>query len=400
MKRSYYVDQIRPFIDKGLVKVFTGIRRCGKSHIMEMVRDMIVEKGVLASQIVEANFESKVLDFVKSVELSVEYVKSKAEAVGGKRLYLLFDEIQELDGWEKLVNSLLIDFDVDIYITGSNAKLLSGELATYLGGRYVEVHVFPLSFAEVLEWSRLDRQDVSVHETFLRYVREGGMPFIHDAKINGAPATAYLTDVFGSVVVKDVAKRHKIRDIDLLERIFQYLVSEVGHLFSAASVKKYLRHESRSVSLETLYNYVKYAEEACLFLPLKRNDLIGKRLLSSQEKIYVVDHGFREALFGRNEASIDQILENIVAVDLVRRGYSVTVGMVGSKEVDFVAERGGDKMYVQVAYLMPTDEIREREFSALELIPDNYPKYVLSMDEIDFSRNGIRHCRIEDFLLA
>ncbi len=400
MKRSYYVDQIRPFIDKGLVKVFTGIRRCGKSHIMEMVRDMIVEKGVPASQIVEANFESKVLDFVKSVELSVEYVKSKAEAVGGKRLYLLFDEIQELDGWEKLVNSLLVDFDVDIYIIGSNAKLLSGELATYLGGRYVEVHVFPLSFAEVLEWSRLDRQDVSVHETFLRYVREGGMPFIHDAKINGAPATAYLTDVFGSVVVKDVAKRHKIRDIDLLERIFQYLVSEVGHLFSAASVKKYLRHESRSVSLETLYNYVKYAEEACLFLPLKRNDLIGKRLLSSQEKIYVVDHGFREALFGRNEASIDQILENIVAVDLVRRGYSVTVGMVGSKEVDFVAERGGDKMYVQVAYLMPTDEIREREFSALELIPDNYPKYVLSMDEIDFSRNGIRHCRIEDFLLA
>ena len=298
------------------------------------------------------------------------------------------------------MNSLLIDFDVDIYITGSNAKLLSGELATYLGGRYVEIHVFPLSFAEVLEWSRLDRPDVSVHETFLRYVREGGMPFIHDAKIQGVPATAYLTDVFGSVVVKDVAKRHKIRDIDLLERILQYLVSEVGHLFSASSVKKYLRHENRSVSLETLYNYVKYAEEACLLLPLKRNDLIGKRLLSSQEKIYVVDHGFREALFGRNEASIDQILENIVAVDLVRRGYSVTVGMVGAKEVDFVAEKNGDKMYVQVTYLMPTEEIREREFMALELIPDNYPKYVLSMDEIDFSRNGIRHCRIEDFLLA
>ena len=400
MKRAYYIDQIRPFIDKGLVKVFTGIRRCGKSHIMEMVRDMLVEGGIPASQIVEANFESKVQDFVKSVELSVGHVKSRAEAVGGKRLYLLFDEIQELDGWEKLVNSLLIDFDVDIYITGSNAKLLSGELATYLGGRYVEIHVFPLSFAEVLEWSRLDRPDVSVHETFLRYVREGGMPFIHDAKIQGVPATAYLTDVFGSVVVKDVAKRHKIRDIDLLERILQYLVSEAGHLFSASSVKKYLRNENRSVSLETLYNYVKYAEEACLFLPLKRNDLIGKRLLSSQEKIYVVDHGFREALFGRNEASIDQILENIVAVDLVRRGYSVTVGMVGTKEVDFVAEKNGDKMYVQVTYLMPTEEIREREFAALELIPDNYPKYVLSMDEIDFSRNGIRHSRIEDFLLA
>ena len=399
MKRSYYVDQIRPFIDKGLVKVFTGIRRCGKSHIMEMVRDMLVGQGVPASQIVEANFESKVLDFVKSVELSVGYVKARAGAVDGKRLYLLFDEIQELEGWEKLVNSLLVDFDVDIYITGSNAKLLSGELATYLAGRYVEIHVFPLSFAEVLEWSRLDRQAVTEHEMFLRYVREGGMPFIHDAKIQGTSATAYLIDVFGSVVVKDIAKRHKIRDIDLLERILQYLVSEVGHLFSAESVRKYLRHENRSVSLETLYNYVKYAEEACLILPLKRNDLIGKRLLSSQEKIYVVDHGFCEALFGRNEASIDQILENIVAVDLVRRGYSVSVGMVGAKEVDFVAEKGGDKIYVQVAYLMPTEETREREFSALEHIPDNYPKYVLSMDEIDFSRNGIKHCRVEDFLL-
>ena len=400
MKRSYYVDQISPFIDKGLVKVFTGIRRCGKSYIMEMVRDMLIERGVAASQIVEANFESKTLDFVKSVELSVGYVKSRAETVGGKRLYLLFDEIQELDGWEKLVNSLLIDFDVDIYITGSNAKLLSGELATYLGGRYIEIHVFPLSFAEVLEWSRLGSPEASVHETFLRYVREGGMPFIHDAKIQGASATAYLSDVFGSVVVKDIAKRHKIRDIDLLERILQYLVSEVGHLFSAASVRKYLKHDNRGVSLETLYNYVKYAEEACLILPLKRKDLIGKRLLSSQEKIYVVDHGFREALFGRNETSIDQILENIVAVDLVRRGYSVTVGMVGAKEVDFVAEKGGNKIYVQVAYLMPTEEIREREFSVLELIPDNYPKYVLSMDEVDFSRNGIRHCRIEDFLLS
>jgi len=400
MKRSYYIDQISPFVDKELVKVFTGIRRCGKSCIMEMVHDVLLERGVPPKQIVEANFESKVLDFVKSVELAVKYVKSRSKAAGGKRLYLLFDEIQELEGWEKLINSLLIDFDVDIYITGSNAKLLSGELATYLGGRYVEMHVFPLSFAEALEWRRLDGSEASAHEEFLRYIREGGMPFIYDAGIQGAPATSYLTDVFGSVVVKDIAKRHKIRDIDLLERILQYFVSEVGHLFSAESVRKYLRHENRSVSLETLYNYVKYAEEACLILPLKRNDLIGKRLLSSQEKIYVVDHGFREALFGRNEASIDQILENIVAVDLVRRGYSVTVGIVGAKEVDFVAEKGGEKIYVQVAYLMPTEEIREREFSALELIPDNYPKYVLTMDEVDFSRNGICHCRIEDFLLG
>ena len=244
MKRPYYIDQILPFVDKGIVKVFTGIRRCGKSNIMAMVRDVLAEKGIPSSQIVEANFESRVLDFVKSVDLSVEHVKSRAEAVGGRRLYLLFDEVQELDGWEKLINSLLVDFDVDVYITGSNAKLLSGELATYLGGRYVEIHVFPLSFGEALEWRRVDSPNVSAHDVFLRYMREGGMPFIFDAKIQGTPAMVYLTDVFGSVVVKDIAKRHKIRDIDLLERILTYLVSEVGHLFSASSVQKYLRHKN------------------------------------------------------------------------------------------------------------------------------------------------------------
>ncbi len=225
------------------------------------------------------------------------------------------------------------------------------------------------------------------------------MPFLHDARITGTPALAYLSDVFGSVVVKDIAKRHKIRDIDLLERILVYLVSEVGHVFSASSVKKYLKNENRAISLETLYNYVKFAEEACLTLPLKRTDLVGKRVLSSQEKIYLADHGFREALFGNNEASIDQILENMVAVDLVRRGYGVSVGMIGAKEVDFVAERGREKIYVQVSYLMPTAEIREREFSVLEQIPDNYPKYVLSMDDMDFSRNGIIHRPIDEFLL-
>ena len=396
MVRQFYIDKIVPFVDKGVVKVFTGIRRCGKSRIMGMVRDLLLARGVGENQIVEANFESRRLDFVKNADVAFAHVKSCADAVPGKRLYLLFDEIQELDGWEKFINALLVDFDVDVYLTGSNAKLLSGELATYLGGRYVEIHVFPFSFDEVLEWRRLE--GASPREVFRQYVRVGGMPFLYDAGITGASATDYLTDVFGSVLVKDIAKRHKVRDIDLLEKIISYLVSEVGHLFSATSLKKYLRHENRDVSLETLYNYVKFAEEACLILPLKRNDLKGKRLLSGQEKIYVADHGFREAMFGGNEAAIDQVLENIVAVELVRRGYSVTVGIVGAKEVDFVAEKSGEKMYVQVAYLMPNAEIREREFSPLEAIADNFPKYVLTMDEVDFSRNGIIHRPIEDFL--
>ena len=399
MDRPFYIKQIVSFVDKGVVKVFTGIRRCGKSRIMGMVRDVLLSRGVAVGQIVEANFESKKTDFVKTADRAFAHVKTCSESAGGKRLYLLLDEIQELDGWEKLVNAIMVDFDVDIYLTGSNAKLLSGELSTYLGGRYVEIHVFPLSFGEVVEWGRMENPGASARELFRRYVREGGMPFLQDAKIGGDSAMAYLSDVFGSVVVKDIAKRHKIRDIDLLERFLSYLVSEAGHTFSASSVKKYLKHENRDISLETIYNYLRYAEEACLTLPLKRMDLVGKRILSSQEKIYLADPGFREALFGTNEASIDQILENIVAVDLVRRGFDVTVGLVGAKEVDFVAERGGEKIYVQVSYLMPTAEIRDREFSVLERIPDNYPKFVLSMDEMDFSRNGILHRPIADFLL-
>lgn len=399
MNRPFYINQIVPFIDKGVVKVFTGIRRCGKSRIMGMVRNVLLSRGVTTEQIIEANFESKKTDFVKTADLAFAHVRTCSENAGGKRLYLLLDEIQELEGWEKLVNSILIDFDVDVYLTGSNAKLLSGELSTYLGGRYVEIHVFPLSFGEVVEWERTENPRTSVRELFRRYVREGGMPFLHDAKIGGDSAVAYLSDVFGSVVVKDIAKRHKIRDVDLLERVLSYLVSEVGHTFSASSVKKYLKHENRDISLETIYNYLRHSEEACLTLALKRTDLVGKRILSSQEKIYLSDHGFREALFGTNEASIDQILENIVAVDLVRRGYALTVGHVSGREVDFVAERGGEKIYVQVSYLMPTAEIRDREFAVLERIRDNYPKFVLSMDEMDFSRNGIRHRPIADFLL-
>ena len=399
MKRGFYIEKIMPLVDKNIIKVFTGIRRCGKSYIMSMVRDLLVARGVSVKQMVEANFESKKMDFVKTADLAFSHVKTQSESVDGKRLYLLFDEIQELDGWEKFLNALLVDFDVDIYITGSNAKLLSGELATYLGGRYVEIHVFPLSFSEYLEWQRMRGNDKAAREVFRHYVREGGMPFVQDAGISGNAAMSYLSDVFGSVVVKDIAKRHRVRDIDLLERVLTYLMSEMGHVFSAASVKKYLRHENRDVALETLYNYLKYAEEACLLIPLRRNDLIGKKLLTSQEKLYAADHGFREALFGSNEASIDQILENIVAVDLVRRGYAVSIGEVGAKEVDFVAEKGNEKLYVQVAYLMPTEEIRQREFSSLLKIQDNFPKYVLSMDEVDFSRDGIRHCPISEFLL-
>ena len=404
IERPFYIKKIKPFVDKSIIKVLVGIRRSGKSFIMGFVKELLLERGVPENQIVEVNFESRMLPFAKTVDDIYTFIKAKAVKVKAAKnpqrtLYLLFDEIQEVEGWETLINAVSVAFKVDVYLTGSNAKLLSGELATYLSGRYVEIHVYPLSFSEVLPCYQATDAAITVRDAFRKYVREGGLPFVHDAGISGEVYRAYVTDVFNSVLLKDIAKRHKIRDVDMLERILSYLIMEVGHLFSAQSVVKFLRHENRSVSLETLYNYLKYANEACLALTLKRNDLVGKQLLSSQEKVYLADHGFREALFGNNEACIDQILENIVAVDLVRRGYNVTVGLVGGKEVDFVAERAGRKIYIQVAYLMPTQEVRDREFSVLEMIADNYPKYVLSMDEVDFSRNGIIHEPIYQFLL-
>lgn len=397
--RPFYIKKIEPFIDKSPIKVLVGIRRSGKSFIMGFIKDILLKRGVGEDQIIEVNFESRMLPFAKTTDAIYEFVKTKSAKDPQKRIYLLFDEIQEVEGWETLINAVSIDFKVDIYLTGSNAKLLSGELATYLAGRYVEIHVYPLSFSETLPCYRADNASITVREAFRKYVRDGGLPFVHSAGMAGEPLCAYVTDVFNSVLLKDIAKRHRIRDVDMLERILSYLIMEVGHLFSAQSIVKFLKHENRGVSLETLYNYLRYANESCLAVTLKRNDLAGKQLLSSQEKVYLADHGFREALFGNNEACIDQILENIVAVDLVRRGYDVTVGILGGKEVDFVAERAGRKIYIQVAYLMPTQEVRDREFSVLERIADNFPKYVLSMDEMDFSRNGIIHKPIYDFLL-
>ena len=399
IERPFYTKGISPFIDKDIIKVLVGIRRCGKSYILRMIQDLLIQRNIPSSRIIALNLESKSLPCAKTTDALYAFIKGKVAKRSKNRLYLLLDEIQEIPGWETLINALTIDFNADIYLTGSNAKLLSSELATYLAGRYVEFHIYPLSFAEVLPHYRKSEPSLTTREAFRRYVHEGGMPFVHDAAITGEVYKSYLSDVFNSVILKDVAKRHKVRDIDLLDRILSYVISEVGHTFSAKSVIKYLRHENRTVALETLYNFLKYANESCLTISLKRNDLLGKQILSSQEKIYLADQGFREALFGNNEACIDQILENIVAIDLVRRGYDVTVGMVDGREIDFVAEKSGEKFYVQVSYLMPTAETREREFAPFARIADNFPKYILSMDELNFSRDGIIHMPIYDYLL-
>ncbi|MDX9785057.1 MAG: ATP-binding protein, partial [Spirochaetia bacterium] len=276
----------------------------------------------------------------------------------------------------------------------------SGELATYLGGRYVEIKVYPFSFRETLDYYAQAGESIDQADAFMRYLVMGGMPFLYRHSFDAASARQYLSDIFDSIILKDIAQRNNVRDIDQLKRLILFFIANVGNTFSAASVVQYLKNEKRSSSSETLYNYIRYCQEACLLHLVPREDLIGKKLLSFQEKIYLTDHGIREAIYGNNQRDINQTLENIVYMELLRRGYEVTIGKSAQAEVDFSAKKGNETLYVQVAYLLAGEDTVEREFSALERIPDNYPKYVVTMDEVDRSRNGIRHINIRRFLLG
>lgn len=397
IKRELYMKRIRPFMGKDIVKVLTGIRRCGKSVMLELIKEELLEQGIEKSCILSINFETRALDYVKDVESAYRFIQSYAKKIKQK-LILLLDEVQELKDWERMINSCMIDFDVDIYITGSNAKMLSGELATYLGGRYVEFKIYPFSYEEA---SRLLEKEggYAPQEAFRIYLERGGMPFLYQYQLDGTSGRQYLEDVYSSIILKDIAQRNQIRDMEQLKRVLLYFIANVGNPFSASSITRYLKSENRSISTETLYNYIDYCKTACLLHLVPREDVIGKQLLKFQEKIYLTDHGIREAVYGNNMRDVNQILENIVYMELLRRGYEVRVGKAGALEVDFAARRGSERLYVQVSYLLASDETMEREFGVLERIGDNYPKYVVTMDEITRSRNGIKHKNIKEFLL-
>ncbi len=376
----------------------TGIRRCGKSVMLELIKQELVESGINPSQFISINFEDMRYDHLHTAKVLHEEITKRASQIEG-RAYLFFDEIQEVTDWEKCINSFRVALNCDIYITGSNAKLLSGELATYLGGRYVEFVIYPFSFAEFLELYRPIAPEASIQNCFQKYLVSGGMPYLANIRYETEPSRQYLTDLFNSVQLKDIVKRNKIRDVDLLERIIAYVMTNIGTTFSATSLVKFFKNEQRTVSAETILNYIRYCCDAYLFYQVKREDLPGKQILSSNEKYYIADHGIREAVFGGNTQSIQLILENIVYMELLRRGYSVTIGRVGDKEIDFVCTRQADKIYIQVTYLLASDETISREFGVYDNIRDNYPKYVVSLDEFDMSRNGIKHRNIRDFLL-
>lgn len=362
--------------------------------MLELIQKELIIQGINEEVFISINLESKKNPFDITIEGIYEYVKTKAIEVNQK-VYLFFDEIQELDGWETMINAIMIDFDADIYITGSNAKLLSSELTTYLAGRYVEVKIYPFSYKEILNFFPQKNNS----EVFQIYLIRGGMPFLYQFPMDDRSAMQYLSDIYDSIILKDIATRNKVRDIELLKRMIQFFIANIGNTFSASNISKYLKNELRSVSTETIYNYIDYCKAACFLHLVQREDLMGKKLLQFHEKIYIADHGIREAVFGNNMRDINQTLENIVYMELLGRGYDVRIGKNGNNEVDFVALIGNSRIYIQVCYLLASDETVEREFSVLESIPDNYPKYVVSMDEIDRGRNGIKHMNIRDFLL-
>lgn len=399
IKRELYMKRIRPFIGSNLIKVMTGIRRSGKSVMLELIKQELIESGVNPIQFISINFEDLNYSHLQTAKSLHDEITNRAKDIDGK-VYLFFDEIQEVKDWEKCINSFRVSLDCDIYITGSNAKLLSGELATYLGGRYVEFVIYPFSFGEFIELYRPINPDASIQQCFQKYLITGGMPYLANIRYADEPSKQYLHDLFNSVQLKDIVKCNKIRDVDLLERIIAYVIANVGTSFSARSLTKFLKSEQRTVAPETTLNYTKYCCDAYLFYQVKRVDLQGKQILSTNEKYYIADHGIREAVFGGNMRDINLILENIVYLELLRRGYKVTVGKTGEKEIDFVCDKRGDKLYVQVTYLLASEDTIKREFGAYDTIRDNFPKYVVSLDEFDMSRNGIKHQNIRDFLLA
>jgi len=386
IKRELYMEQIRPFIGKDVVKVITGLRRSGKSVLLDLIRDEIGD----SKHSIYFNFESKKNAKYTNADALYDYIIKKVGESKDK-WYLFFDEIQEVTNWEEVINSFRVDFDADIYITGSNAKLLSGELATLISGRYVQFVIYPLSFKEFML--------LNEGKSFADYLKLGGMPFISNIIDNEKAITLYLEDVYNSVVLKDVVKRNNIRDVDLLERIITFVLANISQTFSATSISKYFKSEQRKVSTDTVLNYIKACEEAYLFYKLKRQDIKGKKILEVSEKYFVADHGLREAVYGKHMEDIGQILENIVCLELLRRGYEVTVGTIDSEEIDFIGVKNNEPVYIQVAYLMPEKETQEREFGNLLKIEDNYPKYVVTMDEVNMSQNGIKHVNIKEFLM-
>jgi hypothetical protein len=399
INRPLYIDKVKPYIDTPFVKILSGIRRCGKSTILKMIAREIRERGVPEKRIITYNFDSLEFDEIKTAKHLYEAVKKQLPPEG--RSYIFLDEIQEIESWEKAVNSIMTDFNVDVYVTGSNSRMLSSEISTYLTGRYISINVYPLSFREYLSFRK---EYTAIHDEraeLARYLRFGGFPAIHLREYSTDEAYVIIRDIYNSVIFTDIVKRNEIRKIDQLERIVKFLFENAGRTFSAASIAKYLKSQRRAIDNETVYSYIKKLESAFILHRCPRYDIQGKEILKTQEKYYLCDPAFRYCLLGYAPDTVAAMLENLVCLELLRRDYKVNVGKTGNAEIDFIAAKTGNVLYIQVTERIESAETEKREYDRLLGIKDNYPKYVLRTDEFaDGNYQGIKTRHIADFLLS
>ena len=393
--RPDYIEAVKPFMDAPLVKILTGVRRCGKSTIFEMIRQEFLERGIPEDHIIMKKYTE--MDIPDTITAKQMYDELVSRVEDDKRYYFLLDEIQEIKGWEKAVNSLLEGMNADIYVTGSNSKLMSSEISTYLTGRYISIPVFTLSFREYLEFKKESTQ--SYDKLLEEYIKFGGFPIIALGEYEQQSAYQIVDGIYHTVVSRDIVKRHRINKQDLFDRVVKYVIENMGKTFSASSISNFLKSENRKVSIESIYNYLRWLEQAFIIFPCERYDMQGKSILKTQEKYYLADVSFRYALFGYNRKMLDGVMENIVYLELRRRGYDVYVGKNNTKEIDFIAIHKDEKIYVQVCVQIP--ENSNREVGNLMEIRDHYPKYVVTLNEMDVGiENGIRIVHLRDFLLA
>lgn len=394
IKRETYLKQIRGFYDKDLIKVITGIRRCGKSVLLMQIMEELKMQGIEEKQIIYINFEDYDFSFIQTGMDLHEYVKERIKSE--KKYYLFFDEIQVIPDFERVINSLKVKYDTSIFITGSNGKLLSGELATFLSGRYVSFRIMPFSFREMCELLHIKKEDVK-EETLYEYMIWGGLPQRFQMEDEEQTKT-FLRDVYDAIVLKDIVWRAGIKDVELFNRIIEYLVCNPSQTFSVTAISNYFLSINRKVSRETIYNYLEHITASLIMTRVSRYDIRGKRILTKMDKYYLTDMGLGRIRNSGFKLEMGALLENVVYNELLVRGYEVYVGKTKNGEIDFVAQKGQEKEYYQVAYYLTDQKVIDREFGAYSKISDNFPKYVLSMDKMDFSRDGIIHQNVMDFL--
>ena len=399
INRPIYVDRIMAYADTPFVKILTGIRRCGKSTILKMLIDEMKERGIHDGQILHYSFDSLEYEDIKTAKALFAHLKQHLFLKG--RTYLFLDEIQEVKSWEKVVNSLMTDYDVDIYVTGSNSRMMSSEISTYLTGRYIAFRIYPLSFSEYMTFRKGYTEVLDSYTELANYLRLGGFPAVHLQKYTSDEVYTIVRDIYNSTIFTDIVRRNQIRKVDQLERIVKFAFDNVGRTFSAASVSKYLKSENRAIDNETVYNYLSKLESAYILHRCSRFDVQGKEILKTQEKFYLADPALRYSVLGYSANSAAAMLENIIYRELLRRGYEVYVGKLDNAEIDFIAVKQENKLYIQVTQEIGSPETEKREYGRLLDIRDNYPKYVLRTDAFAGGNyEGIKTMHVADFLLS